>query len=94
MVVRVARFRRQPERFAERRYRWVLDALLPSPGFRAAYDVVEPSSGDSLSIGVFDDLASMRAAEQAVGDARRGLGIAASPPDEVIVWEVVDSAVP
>jgi hypothetical protein len=93
VIVRVARFRRQPERFAGGRCRWVLEALLGSSGFQAAYDVVEPSSGDSLSIDVFHDLGSMRAAEQAVGDARRALGIAASAPDEVVVWDVVESAV-
>jgi hypothetical protein len=92
MVVRVARFRQQADRFAEGRYRWVLDALLGSGGFHAAYDVVEPSSGDSLSVGIFDDVESMRAAEQAVGDARRRLGIPASPPDEVVVWTVVEHA--
>jgi hypothetical protein len=93
MLVRVARFRDQPERFAEGRYRWVFDALLASRGFQAAYDVVDPSTGDSLSIGVFDDIESMRAAERAVGDERRRLGIAAHPPDEVVVWDVVESAV-
>jgi hypothetical protein len=59
---------------------------------RAAYDVVEPSTGDALSIGVFDDIESMRAAQEAVGDERRRLGIAAHPPDEVVVLEVVESA--
>lgn len=93
MVVRVARFRDQPERFADGRYRWVFDALVRTPGFHAAYDVVEASTGDALSIGVFDDLESMRAAEQAVGDERRRLGIAAHPPDEVVVWDVAETAV-
>jgi hypothetical protein len=92
MVVRVARFRHQPERFTGGRYRWVLDALRDCDGFHAAYDVVDPSTGDSLSIGFFDNVASLRTAEKMVGKARRRLSIAASPPDEVSIWDVVDQA--
>jgi hypothetical protein len=38
-------------------------------GFRIAYDLVDPVTGDSLSFGIFDDENSVRAAERRVGEA-------------------------
>jgi hypothetical protein len=92
MVVRVARFRQQPERFTRGDYHWVLDAIRKLDGFEAAYDLVDDRSGDSISVGVFENEEAVRTAEEQVGVARRALGIAASPPDTVEIWRVVDQA--
>jgi hypothetical protein len=63
--------------------------------------VVDPSTGDSISISIFDreDSAraaeaedSARAAEAKVSEAPGRLGVPASPPDEVDIWLVVDRA--
>jgi len=66
MVVRVARFRQQSERFTGGSYHWVLDALRECEGFHAAYDVVDPSTGDSISVGIFENAESLRTAEEMV----------------------------
>jgi hypothetical protein len=63
-----------------------------SDGFVDAYHVVDPSTGDSISISIFDREHCARAAEAKVSEARGRLGIATSPPDEVDIWLVVDRA--
>lgn len=91
MVVRVARFIRQSERFAKGEYQWVLEAIRTVDGFVAAYHVVDDASGDSISISVFASEEAARSAERAVGVARERLGRDASPPDEVQIWRVLDA---
>lgn len=93
MVVRVARFIRESERFATGEYRWVLEAIRTVDGFVAAYHVLDDESGDSISISVFASEEAAKSAERAVGVARERLGRDASPPDEVHLWRVLDSVV-
>jgi hypothetical protein len=78
MVARIARFRQQPERFTKGGYRWVLDAIRESDGFVDAYHVVDPSTGDSISISIFDREDSAR--PQRLRSAKRGAGSASRHP--------------
>jgi hypothetical protein len=89
VFARIATFRGRPDRFEPERYAWVLETIAEADGFEIAYHVVDRESGDAISISVFDSVEQLQAAEAAVGDARRRLGIAASPPDEVRICEVV-----
>jgi hypothetical protein len=92
VIARVARFTSQPQRFTSGEYRWVLETIREVAGFRAAFHFVDESSGDSISVSVFETEDAARSAEQAVGAAREKLGKEASPPDEVRTWRVVDRA--
>lgn len=92
MIARVARFGSQPDRFTTGDYQWVLDTIESCSGFVAAYHMVDERTGDSISMSVFDTERAALAAEQQVGIAREKLRRAASPPDEVGFWRVVDSA--
>jgi hypothetical protein len=85
MLVRIATFNAPPADDRD----WVIDALRPVPGVRAAYHALDRETGALVSISIYDDEAATEAAYAAI--ARRGAernhhGI---PPDEIRKCEVV-----
>lgn len=91
LIARVARFAGQPDRFTTGEYRWVLETVSECDGFVAAYHLVD-EAGDSISFSIFESETAARTAEERVGLARERLGRKASPPDEIGLWRIVDSA--
>jgi hypothetical protein len=68
---------------------WVIDALRPVPGVRAACHVVDRETGALLSISIYDDETATEAAHAAIAGraaARRHRGV---PPDEIRLCEVI-----
>lgn len=91
MVVRVARFGNQPDRFTTGEYKWVLDTIKTCHGFVAAYHLVDDETRDSMSISIFENEDAARSAEEQVGVARERMNKQASPPDEIHIWRIIDA---
>jgi hypothetical protein len=45
---------------------WVIDAAAAVPGVRASYHLVDPETGNGLSVAVFDDAEAAQAAGAAI----------------------------
>jgi aspartate/tyrosine/aromatic aminotransferase len=85
MLVRIARFNTPPTDDRD----WVIDALRPVPGVRAAYHAVDRETRAMLSISIYDDDAASEAALAAIRRAAEDRAHHGVPPDEIRLCEVV-----
>ena len=93
MVIRLATFEGQPDRFAEGHgYRYVLEAIKDVNGFVSAYHVRDAATDRALSISVWESEEAANAGEAAVNDARLRLAIEGSPPTSISYGEVISHA--
>ena len=53
---------------------WVIDAAADIPGVRAAYHLVDPETGNGLSVAIFDDRAAAEAAGAAIRQRAEEIG--------------------
>lgn len=85
MLVRIATFNTPPTDDRE----WVIDALRPVAGVRAAYHVVDRETGALLSISIYDDEAAAEAAHAAIARRAAERHHQGVPPDEIRFCEVI-----
>ncbi len=53
---------------------WVVDATAEVPGVRAVYYLIDPGTGNGLSVAVFDDEAAVRAAGASIQRRAQEIG--------------------
>ena len=90
MIVRVARFDAGRGDLGLDRSEWVIEALRDVEGVTALYHCLA-EDGSAVSITVFEDPEAAEVAMQRIEAARAEQGLAASPADEAIEYEVVGS---
>jgi heme-degrading monooxygenase HmoA len=71
---------------------WVLDALADAEGFHGAYHLYDETTGGSISISFWDDVASQAAGQQRVAAASRAGGHAGPGPSRVTLLRVLRHA--
>jgi heme-degrading monooxygenase HmoA len=70
---------------------YVLEAIRLVPGFRGVYHLADETTGDALSVSLWESEESARAGEQAVGEARRAGGHGGPGPVRTQTFQVVRS---
>ena len=70
MIARVAVWEPMPDDDRE----WVLEAVAGVPGVHGAYHLVDPATGNGLSIAFFDDEAAAAAAREAIVERAKVIG--------------------
>jgi hypothetical protein len=85
MLIRIATFYTPPTDDRE----WVIDALRPVPGVRAAYHAVDRETGALLSLSIYDDEAATEAAHAAIARRAAERNHHGVPTDEIHLCEVI-----
>ena len=74
---------------------WVVDAAATVPGVHATYHLVDPKTGNGLSVALFDDEQAAEAAHAAIQQRGEEIGWHDQPrpqPSSVTVYEVLRHA--
>jgi hypothetical protein len=73
---------------------WVLEAAKAVPGVRETFHLVDPETGNGLSVGFYDSREAITAAHAAIAQRAREIGWNDEPrpaPASVTVYEVLRS---
>jgi hypothetical protein len=90
MIVRIATFPGQPDRFTTgHAYRYVIETLRDTPGCVAAYHLA--GADNAVSVSIWDDEQVMAEGEARLAEVRDSLDIPSSPPPEVARYTVAAS---
>jgi hypothetical protein len=88
VIARVAVWEPMPEDDRQ----WVIDAARTVPGVRHAYHLVDPNTGNGLSVAFFDDDVDVAAVKAAIGRAAEEIGFndtARPAPKSETIYRVV-----
>lgn len=88
MIARVAVWEPMPDDDRD----WVLEAAAEVPGVRGSYHLVDPATGNGLSIAFFDDEAAAEAAGKAIARRATEIGWHDEPrpgPTSQTMYEVI-----
>ena len=88
MIARVAVWEPMPDDDRQ----WVIDAAKTVPGVRDAYHLVDPHTGDGLSIAFFDDDADVAEVKRAVAKKAAEIGWHDAPrpaPKSETIYRVI-----
>jgi hypothetical protein len=91
MIARVAVWEPMPNDDRD----WLIDATRDVPGVRAAYHLVDPATGNGLSVAIFDDEDAMKATREAITQRAAEIGWHDQPhpsPKSETLYQVLRSA--
>ncbi|MEV7004324.1 hypothetical protein AB0N62_42890 [Streptomyces sp. NPDC093982] len=91
MIARVAVWEPMPTDDRE----WALEAAAPVPGVHGTYHLVDPATGNGLTIAFFEDEAAAQAARQAIAKLAEEIGWNNNPhpaPASQAIYNVIRHA--
>ena len=90
MIARIAVWEPMPDDDRQ----WVIDAAKLVPGVRDAYHLVDPTTGNGLSIAFFEDTVDVAAVKAAIGKKADEIGwndVARPTPRSETIYRVIRS---